>query len=253
MKLTDRRRYEMLTRVRDFGVNFGHLLPESTLARQALATIDEAVGHVPSLDQVGTSASVAAARKTTARSALVDLLVKVEQTARVLAVDNPGLKPRFTLPASLSDRRLLSIARQFASDAAAQAAEFVAHGMPATFVVDLEQRIATFEATLQQRGASREEQVAAGARIAALLAAALAAVRTLDVIVANHLASDPVTQAVWKRDRRVAYPNRSRRAVAAPAPTPTGSEPPAPGPVAPEAPDTAQSGPASADRIEPAA
>jgi len=253
MKLTDRRRYEMLTRVRDFGVNFGHLLPESTLARQALATIDEAVGHVPALDRTGTSASVAAARKTTARSALVDLLVKVEQTARVLAVDNPGLKPRFTLPASLSDRRLLGIARQFAGDAAAQAAEFVAHGMPATFVVDLEQRIATFEAMLQQRGASREEQVAARARIAASLDAAVAAVRTLDVIVANHLASDPVTRAVWKGDRHVGYPSRSRKAVAAPAPTPTGSEPPAPGPVAPEAPDTAQSGPASADRIEPAA
>jgi len=253
MKLTDRRRYDMLTRVREFGVNFGHLLPESTLSRQALATIDEAVGQVPTLEQVGTSASVAAARKATARNALVDLLVKVEQTARVLAVDNPGLKPRFALPASVPDRRLLSIARQFARDAAAQAAEFVAHGMPSTFVVDLEQRIATFEATLQQRGASREEQVAARARIAASLDVAVAAVRTLDVIVANHLASDPVTQAVWKRDRRVAYPNRSRKAVATPAPTPIGSEPPAPEPVAPESPDTAQSRPESADPIAPAA
>jgi hypothetical protein len=108
---------------------------------------------------------------------------------------------------------------------------------------------------LQQRGASRQEQVAARARIAASLDAAVAAVRTLDVIVANHLASDPVTQAVWKRDRRVAYPNRSRKAlaVATPAPTPIGSEPPTPEPVAPDSPDTAQSGPASADRIEPAA
>ena len=253
MKLTDRRRYDMLTRVREFGVHFGHLLPESTLARQALATIDEAVGQVPVLDQAATSASVAATRKATARSALVDLLVKVEQTARVLAVADPGLKPRFELAESLGDRRLLSIARQFASDAAKEAAEFVAHGMPATFVVDLEQRIATFEATLQQRGASREEQVAARARIAALLAAALAAVRTLDVIVANHLASDPVTQAVWKRDRRVVYPHRSRKAVAAPAPTPIVSEPPAPEPVVPESPDTAQSRPESADPIAPAA
>jgi hypothetical protein len=124
--------------------------------------------------------------------------------------------------------------------------------MPTTFVVDLEQRIATFEATLQERGASREEQVAARARIAAALAAALAAVRTLDVIVANHLASDPVTQAVWRRDRRVAYPYRSRKA-ATPAPTPIVSEPPAPEAVAPESPDTAQSGPESADPIAPAA
>ncbi|OLD57328.1 MAG: hypothetical protein AUI64_00695 [Acidobacteria bacterium 13_1_40CM_2_64_6] len=170
----------------------------------------------------------------------------------MLAVANPGLKPRFELSESLSDRRLLSIARQFARDAAAEAAEFVAHGMPTTFVVDLEQRTATFEATLRERGASREEHVAARARIAALLAAALAAVRTLDVIVANHLASDPVTQAVWKRDRRVTYPHRSRKAVAAPAPTPMISELPAPEPVTPESADTAQPGPTSADPIAPA-
>jgi len=205
------------------------------------------------LDPAATSASVAATRKATARSALVDLLVKVEQTERVLAVAHPGLKLRFELSESVGDRRLLGIARQFASDAAAQAAEFVAHGMPATFVMDLEQRTVTFEATLQQRGASREEQVAARARMAALLAAALAAVRTLDVIVANHLASDPVTQAVWKRDRPVPYPYRSRKGVAAPAPTPIGSEPPAPERAVPESPDTAQSGPESADPIESAA
>ena len=252
MTLTDQRRYDMLTRVRQFGVNFGQLLPESTRARQAFATIDDALRQVQALDQAGTSASVAATRKATARSALLDLLAQVEQTARVLAVDNPELKPRFELPEWAGDRRLLGVARQFAADAAAQAAEFVAHGMPATFVADLQQRIATFEATLHERGASREEQVAARARIAASLEAALAAVRRLDVIVANHLASDPVTRAVWRHDRRVVYPNRSRKAGTMPAPTPIVSEPP-PERAMPESPDTAQSGPTSADPIAPAA
>lgn len=39
----------------------------------------------------------------------------------------------------------------------------------------------------------------------------MSAVRKLDVIVANHLAADPVTQAVWKRDRRVVYPSRAAK------------------------------------------
>jgi hypothetical protein len=235
MTLTDQRRHDMLTRVREFGVNFGHLLPESSRARQAFAAVDEAIRHVQALDQAATSVSVAAARKAAARTALVDLLAQVEQTARVLAMDHPELKPRFELPEWVGDRRLLAIARQFASDAVAAAAEFVAHGLPATLVVDLEQRIATFEATIQERGASREEQVAARARIAASLEGALAAVRRLDVIVANHLASDPVTRAVWKRDRRVVYPYRSRKAESAPSPTPLVSEPESADPIEPAA------------------
>jgi hypothetical protein len=255
MKLTDRRRYDMLARVREFGVNYGHLLPESTRARQALATIDEAVAEVQALDEIGTSALVIAARKAMARRALLDLLTKVDQTARVLAAANPALKSQFALSEGVSDRRLLIVARQFARDAAPHAAEFAAHGMPTTFVADLEQRTAAFDAALRERGARREERVAARARIAALMAAALAAVRTLDVIVTNHLASDPVTRAVWQRDSRVVYPRRPRKTTAAatPAPTSTVAEPPAPERLKAESPDTAQPAPEAAEPIEPAA
>ena len=78
--------------------------------------------------------------------------------------------------------------------------------MPATFVADLEGLIVAFEGALEARGASREERVAARTRRFEALAAAMDAVRGLDMIVANHLAADPVTQAVWKRERRIAYP-----------------------------------------------
>jgi len=50
-------------------------------------------------------------------------------------------------------------------------------------------------------------------------------VSSTDVIVANYLASDPVTQTVWRRDRRVAYPYQSPKTVATPTPMPIVSEP----------------------------
>jgi len=84
MKLTDRRRYDMLMRVREFGVNFDHLLPESTLARQALATIDEAVAQSRrACDRAGPSKSVRqdayqVQRPTDARNAPVDAGLALE-------------------------------------------------------------------------------------------------------------------------------------------------------------------------------
>jgi len=68
----------------------------------------------------------------------------------------------------------------------------------------------------------------------------------------EEVTPNSVSQAVLRRDRRVVYPYRSRKAVATPAPTPIVSEPPTPEAVVPESPDTAQSGPESANPIAPA-
>ena len=39
MKDFERRRIDMLARVRDFGARYGHLFPESGLARQTFAAV----------------------------------------------------------------------------------------------------------------------------------------------------------------------------------------------------------------------
>ena len=97
MKKSDRRRYEMLTRVREFGINYGHLLPESSESTQLLATVTAAIEEVHTREQVAASASIAMHRKAQAREALMDVLARVSQTARLLSAGNPELKPQFDL------------------------------------------------------------------------------------------------------------------------------------------------------------
>jgi hypothetical protein len=58
---------------------------------------------------------------------------------------------------------------------------------------------------------SRDERVAARTSIRDALASARAAVRKLDVIVANHPSIGASVREVWKRDRRVDYTVRSRK------------------------------------------
>ena len=65
---------------------------------------------------------------------------------------------------------------------------------------------------MSERGLRRGEQVCARARIESSLARAMEALATLDVAGPNHLASDAVTLAAWKRERRVHRPKRSRAA-----------------------------------------
>jgi hypothetical protein len=227
MNRIDLRRYEMLVRVRDFGDSHGHLFPESSLARQTFTAIAAAVRQLDlqRLQEEAASVIARAHRKDAARRALGDRLTKIVQTARVLANDVPGLEQTFELPAKVTDQTLLAAARRFHEAAAPHNAQFVSHGMPATFLADTNGLADALEAALRERGMSRDEQVGARERIKTTLAEALAAVRKLDVIVTNHFGDDAVTQAVWRRDRRVLYPSRPPKEAAPaqgePAPTPS--------------------------------
>jgi len=129
---------------------------------------------------------------------------------------------------------LVTAGRMFAEDAAAFAGAFIAQGMPRTFIADLNSLIEEFAQAIQGRDAGKEAHAAARINISAALASGTLAARKLDAMVANHLADNPLAVQLWRRERKVGHPRRTRPAgkatpVAAPAaPTAPASEPPAP-------------------------
>src|SRR5207244_8395793 len=68
----ERRQYEMLVRVRDFGDRYGHLFPASSVAQRNFAAVARAVRELESQDveHMGASASARAQRKIMAGEAL---------------------------------------------------------------------------------------------------------------------------------------------------------------------------------------
>jgi hypothetical protein len=201
----------MFVRVLEFGETHRDLFPESTVGRQAFAAVATAVtqlsGHaVSKMSMLGEGRHA----KTIARTALVGRLEAMARTARVVQ-DAPGFDDRFRLPARLTDQTVLTAGRVFVHDAEACTAPFLAHGMPATFLADLNELVEKFEQAVRGREAARGGQAAARAGIAAAWASGFAAVCTLDVVVANLFHADPVMLAVWARDRRVGYPQGKRR------------------------------------------
>ena len=152
-----------------------------------------------------------AQRKEIAREALLPRLQAVSQTARVLANDTPGLDLQFPMPHSVSDQTLLTTGRTFAREAEPLRSQFLAHGMPASFVADLNEFVDGFERAVRDRGLGREARRAARASTEAALASGRAAVRSLDAIVTNHLRGDAVTRTVWEQAQRIVYPGRTKR------------------------------------------
>jgi hypothetical protein len=221
MTSNETRKYEMLVRVRDFGTTHGHLLPESTRAREQFTTVAAAVKALSQHAVTKMSGKQEGKRtKTAARDALDDRLQAMALTARALARDTPGFADKFLIPRPLSDQALLTAGRLFARDAEPFKDQFLAHAMPQTFIADLIADVDTFEQAIHEREAGKGGQSAARASMTAALASGTAAVQKLDAMVRNHLRDDATTTALWRSARRVGHPRRPRHAAVMPIPVP---------------------------------
>jgi hypothetical protein len=201
MQGIQRRQFEMLKRVREFGNTYRNVLTTSPVGQELLTTIGAAIDELMTTDMQKLSASVASRgdRKAAARAALVALLRKGGQLTRALRAEGYAVPP-CDLPVSQSDQALLTAGRQLAVEAGRFATEFDGHGMPATTITRV---TAAFDAAAGNRGVGRANHVAAVARMRGLLTAAVRQVRRLDLLVANLLADDETALAVWRQARRI--------------------------------------------------
>ncbi len=213
MTIIETRRYEMLARVREFGEAHRDQFPEGSAGGEAFAAVASAVEK---LDTQAVSKVLArgegSVRKARARAALNDQLTAIGRTAAALAAGTPALGDMFRRRSRQRDHERLLTGRAFAHNAVAFEALFVRHGLPDTFIADLNDCVEALEEAIRYREARRDAQIVARVSIERALSSGLAAVRLLDAIVANLLHDDALETAVWKRARRVEYPHRKKRA-----------------------------------------
>jgi hypothetical protein len=206
-------RYEMLARVNAFGEAHADQFPSGTMGHRMFAMVGTSVRdvarHAASAFSPRGQARGASTSKGAARKALRKQLEAIGRTARALALDDPGFDQKFRLPRGNGDVRLLTAGRSFAQLARDRVADFVAHGLPSTFLDELASGTERFERARRDRTARRAARIGANASLKASLKTGFLAVRRLDAVVPNVLGADPQTIAAWQRARREA---RSRRA-----------------------------------------
>ena len=214
MNTIERRRYEMLVRVRDFGLDHGGLFPSSTPGGQMFAAVAASVTelsrHATTHGSGRGAAREGVTSKAGARRALRSQLLKIARTARALAVDTPEQYDTFWLPGGQTDQALLSTARALAADATPLAAVFISHEMPKTFLADLTKAIERFEGAIHHRDAEKVAYAVARTGMTTAMELGMAAVRKLDAVVPNKLDHDPVALAAWEKTRHVEPVSRSR-------------------------------------------
>ena len=216
MTTTEKRRHEMLVRVRDFGRARGDRFPKSTRGGEAFATVDAAVNslnqHAATEFSSRRGARGGASTETAAYRALVEMVEAMSRTGRAVALDTPGAEARFRVTKAQGRRGIMNAARAFARDAEPLASQFIAHGMPEDFVAQLKAKIAGFEQVLHEREARRELNASSRASMNAALESGLAAVQRLDAIVGNVLGDDAAAMASWAVARRIEHYGGTKRA-----------------------------------------
>jgi hypothetical protein len=227
MNELENKRYQMLTRVREFGARHASDFPADSFGGQIFAEVGAVITALAGYDtaqSVGRGgARESTVSKATARAALYEHLLAINVTARALALDTPGLETKFRMPRSGTDQVLITAGRAFAADAVPLAGEFQKHEMPANFIDELNADIAVLEEAISGRARNRDSHVAATASLDATVDRGIKAVQRLNAIVRNKCRDDPAALAAWESASHV---ERRARPVAPPQPAPPQPSPP---------------------------
>lgn len=201
MNADERRRYDMLARVRDFGAENDGDFPPGSIGADNFATVGEVVG---ALDASGaaqasgmSSGRQGTAMKSNARENVREELRAINRTARALALDDPGVSEKFLMPRGSSDQKLIAAARAFIADAEPLKNKFVEYGLNANFLSELQADVTSFEQAVGDKNAAIVEQVGATAEIDAQIERGMVAIRRLKAIVANKYSNNPAKLAAW--------------------------------------------------------
>lgn len=202
MKDTERRGYEMLVRVDEYGNSRAGDFPAQSAGgqlftglRTEIATIEEKAAEQSSGINVKREGTTTRAM---ARVNLRQQLDAISRTAASLAHTTPGLESRFRLPRGNNDQSLISAARAFAQDAAPISASFVNFGLPQNFLAELNTAITEFEEAIDRQNTGRDSHIAATTAIDEAMERGINIVRQLDAIVRNKYADDVPELVAWQ-------------------------------------------------------
>jgi hypothetical protein len=195
----ERRRYNMLVRVRDYIVANLADFAGNAIITENLALLNTVIAELE-LSLTKQSSGVTklhTSNKASARSELRATLRSYNVTAQSIAVDNPSVMETFRMPRGDNDQQLLAKARSFATEAAKIKGQFIAFGMPETHFEKLDNDIAIFDTATTEQGKSLTNRVGATATIDSSIDNGLKSVKRMNAVVLNRYADNPAKLAEW--------------------------------------------------------
>lgn len=159
-------------------------------------------------------------QKNVAIKSLIELMRAINQTARSIDDQFPGIADQFRMP-RYSDREILNYAAAFITAATPIAVEFTKRSLPESFLTDMQSAIDAVEAAKARQSLALANQTAATAALRLSLKQEQDTMRELKAIMRNQLRNEPGRLAAWESASRIERaPKRKKKTPTTPAPTP---------------------------------
>jgi hypothetical protein len=158
------------------------------------------------------------------RADLREFLRDVNRTGRMLNKQHLGITGIFRLPQGASAAQLLAAAEAIEAKATELETEFVACGLPASFLTEMADLIDAFRDATELKHDGRILQGGSTADLKAKASAGIAAAKDLDTCVRNHFRGNAEALGAWAIARRIERtPRRTPETTPPPAtPPPSG-------------------------------
>jgi hypothetical protein len=203
MTRAQRFRYQMFVRARNFAAAHPGLFPPHSRIGQAFARVAAEVAAIESHGKDHVVGTAEARRvKAATRAAVFNYMKTLALAARRVTRPDPKENP-FRVPRGRNLDRELATARAFIEQVHARQSEFVAFGLPPTFLSDFTTLVDDLQQAVDGRLSSRARRSKALAGIQSAIARGSEVIRDLDALLAIALRDDSDTYAAWTAVRRI--------------------------------------------------
>jgi hypothetical protein len=203
MTKSQRYKHEMLVRVRDYGVAHRAHFPESSPGGLLFARVAKAVDAVD--DHVrsrGLAGAMTRRVKATTRAAVRRYMKTLAKAARRISRTERDPSP-FQMPRRGLLQVQVGAAQAFLVEAERRQAQFIALGLPPTFIDDYRALVNELTQAFHARLNSKTARATAAAGIVAALRQGLDVVRDLEVVVEIATSQNPVLATAWRVARTI--------------------------------------------------
>ena len=221
MNDNDRRRWEKLVRVNQFGIDNAADFP-SGIGHIKFGIVNDLVSDAQAASAAQAAGTGELAEvivtKDSARETLREQMAAIARTARSMDYEFPGIADEFRFKANLADADFLAKGRAFYTASADNEGDFVAFGLPVDFRTSLNTACEDFESALNSSASSKAGKIAATATIIATIREGMIAARILDAVVRNKYANNPGNLAAWAAASHVEKPPKKKTTPTPPTP-----------------------------------
>jgi hypothetical protein len=152
-------------------------------------------------------ASAAVDNKDEIRALIHEDLMALSGIAAVVALDEPGLSARLEVPAiTASHQDFVNETRAMVGQAEGRREQFVAHGMPAGLLEEINARLAQYTLAVAEKGSGIVTHVGANAELEEVIGEVMIIANALDRLYSVRYRKNAELLAAWKSAREVVGP-----------------------------------------------